>query len=324
MITVTKLRCKPRHFQKFTGVTVAEFDQIYAQVEPAYEAALQLQRNSPQRQPGAGRPFTLGLPERLLMTLMYLRLYLGQQLLAYLFDLHQSNISREINHRILPILQQILPTPIQDAPLRHLAHDPQEKEQRKFSNHKHRRLNTLQELLQAHPEFEEVLIDATEQSIPQPQEKQQRKLVYSGKQQDHTVKTQIVGTRQRILHVFGGLPGSLSDITLLGASGVIPQVPPDRKIRIDKGYEGTERRYPKQRVEQPIKGKRNHRVTLLGRVYNYMLSTSRIYVEHHFSRLQTFGILREVYHGRFEDHEDIFCIISGLLNFRATGCFELG
>ena len=326
MITVTKLRRKPRHFQKFTGVTVAEFDQIYAQVEAAYETALAQQRDYPQRQrqPGAGHPFTLGLQERLLMTLMYLRLYLGQQLLSYLFDLDQSNISREINHRLLPILAQILPTPLQDAPLRSLEQDTNPQDKGAFSSQKPRRINTLQELLAAHPEFEEVLVDATEQSLPQPQDKQARKHAYSGKKQDHTIKTQIVATRSLVLHVFGGLPGSLADMTLLGASGVIPQIPPKVKIRLDKGYEGTDTRYPHQAVEQPVKGKRNHKVTLLGRAYNYLLSCQRIYVEHHFARLQTFGILGDAYRGRFEDHEDIFCIVSGLLNFRATGKFELG
>jgi len=104
---------------------------------------------------------------------------------------------------------------------------------------------------------------------------------------------------------------------------VIRQIPPLVKIRLDKGYEGTARRHPDRSVEQPIKGKRNHKVTVLGRAYNYLLSSLRIYVEHHFARLQKFGILREVYRGRFSDHEDLFCLVSGLLNYRATARFSL-
>ena len=72
-----------------------------------------------------------------------------------------------------------------------------------------------------------------------------------------------------------------------------------------------------------MKGQRNHKVTVLGKAYNYFLSTQRIYVEHHFARLQKFGILREVYRGRFAGHENVFCLVSGLLNFRATGQFSL-
>lgn len=70
-----------------------------------------------------GDPFLLALPERLLMGLMYLRLYVGQNLLSYLFDLDQSNVSRELNTRLLPLLLQVLPVPLRDAPLRHLAQD---------------------------------------------------------------------------------------------------------------------------------------------------------------------------------------------------------
>lgn len=155
---------------------------------------------------------------------MYLRLYLGQNLLAYLFDLDQSNVSRELSERLLPLLERVLPVPLRDASLRHLARDPGDPADLGASSQeptgtKRRRITTLKELLETYPEIEEVLLDATEQSVPQPQDKQARKLHYSGKQQDHTIKTQIVATRERILHVFGGLPGCVSDQMLLGASG---------------------------------------------------------------------------------------------------------
>jgi hypothetical protein len=327
MMNLAKLRRKPRHFQAFAGVSITEFDQLLAEVTPAYEAVQSQAQQRPdrKRQPGAGRPGALDLPHRLLMGLIYLRLYVSQNLLAYLFELDQSNVSRELNARLLPVLLDVLPVPLRDAPLRHLTGDTSEKEPDKSSpsGKKRRRINTLKELLEVYPEIEEVLIDATEQSVPQPEDKHQRKQRYSGKKQDHTLKTQIVATRTNILHVFGGLPGSLSDQTLLGASGVMRAVPPNVKVRIDKGYEGTDKRYPEQAVQQPIKGQRGHKVTIFGRAYNYLLSTQRIYVEHHFARLQKFGILREVYRGLWEAHEDIFCIVSGLLNFRATGKFSL-
>lgn len=327
MMRLAKLRRKPRQFQAFTGLSIAEFDQLLEQVAPAYEAAQRQAQQRPdrRRQPGAGRPGVLDLPHRLLMGLIYLRLYVSQGVLSYLFELDQSNISRELNARLLPILLEVLPTPLRDAPLRHLAADPSgQTNDTPPSGKPKRRINTLKELFEAYPELEEVLIDATEQSVPQPQDKQKRKQRYSGKQQDHTIKTQIVATRKQILHVFGGLPGSLSDLTLLGASGVIPKVPAFVKIRLDKGYEGTDKRYPDQSIQQPIRGQRAHKVTVFGRAYNYLLSTRRIYVEHHFARLQKFGILREIYRGAWQAHEDFFCIVSGLLNFRATGKFSLG
>src|ERR1051325_7175281 len=128
MISVAKWRRKPRHFQAFTGVSVPEFDRLLSQTPLVYEAALKQRRNRADRvrQPGAGRRFALDLPERLLMALLYLRLYVGQNLLAYLFDLDQSNVSRELSARLLPVLLAVLPVPLRDAPLRHLAQDNQE------------------------------------------------------------------------------------------------------------------------------------------------------------------------------------------------------
>ena len=37
------------------------------------------------------------------------------------FDLDESNISRELNQRLLPVLLQVLPVPLRDAPLRAVA-----------------------------------------------------------------------------------------------------------------------------------------------------------------------------------------------------------
>ncbi|MCA1838408.1 MAG: transposase family protein [Actinobacteria bacterium] len=66
---------------------------------------------------GAGHKFNLELPERLLMSLMYFRLYITQALLGYLFDLDSSNVNREINGRMLAVLSEVLPVPARDEPL---------------------------------------------------------------------------------------------------------------------------------------------------------------------------------------------------------------
>ena len=325
MITFTKLRRKPRHFQKFTGLTVVEFDQVLAQVTLAYEQAEQERRHHGERtrQAGAGRPHTLTLPERLLMGLIYLRLYCSQSLLSYLFDLDESNICREFKQRLMPVLLEVLPVPLRDAPLRDLVACVEDKADKPKPSKKPRRINTLKELLEAHPDFEELLIDATEQEVPQPKDKLGRKHSYSGKQHDHTIKTQIVATKTLVLHVFGGLPGSLHDMTVLRASGTLHQVPPRIKVRLDKGYAGSESAYPEVAVQVPIKKKRQHRLTAFGKAYNHLLSVLRMPVEHHFARLQKFGCLAGLWRGPQSGHEDIFCIVSGLLNFHATGRFEL-
>jgi hypothetical protein len=343
MLSVAKLKRRPNAFRAFTGVTVNEFDKILEQLTPAYEQAEHDRKNRPQRQRkiGAGRHNNLALPERFLMGLVYLRLYISQSLLAFLFDLDASNISREFNQRLFPLLLEILPVPLRDAPLRQFVQtsgqdssEPGTKrtptgggypvgDSGKKRTKPRPRINTLEELLRTYPDLAEILIDATEQPIPQPQDKQKRKQAYSGKQQDHTVKTQIVATKSQILHVFGALPGCLHDATVLKASGVMHCVPSGVKVRLDKGYEGTDACHPRVAVQQPIKGKRHHKVTALGRAYNYMLSVLRIPVEHHFSRLKKFGCQSQVFRGSLSSHEDLFCLVSGLLNYRASGQFSL-
>ena len=44
-------------------------------------------RQLPKRQPGAGRPGSLNLSERLLLSLIYLHLYMSQSLIAFFFDI---------------------------------------------------------------------------------------------------------------------------------------------------------------------------------------------------------------------------------------------
>ena len=274
MLNVSKLRRHPRHFHSFTGLSVTQFDHLLAEFRPAYEAQRKQQQNNNvrQRQPGAGRPRSLAVSECLLMGLVYLRLYLSQRLISFFFDIDQSTVCRELKDRVLPVLLAVLPVPLRDAPLRS-ENKPEviTPSANKPGGKPRRRISTLPELLASYPELSEVLLDATEQEIPQPEDRQKRKETYSGKQQSHTVKTQILATKKQILHGFGGLPGSLADITLPGAPGVLRHVPPSIAVRIDKGYQGTSKRYPDKNIKQPVKGKRGQKVNELGKAYNYLL-----------------------------------------------------
>jgi len=114
------------------------------------------------------------------MTLMVLRLNLTHTLLGYLFDFDQSNVGREIRHRMRPSLEAVLPTPMRECLL-----DPRPVCERP--------IQTLAELLERHPEFAEVFIDATEQYIPRPGRRLEQKFAYSGKQKKHRVSRAVEG-----------------------------------------------------------------------------------------------------------------------------------
>ena len=329
MMTVARLRRKPRHFKSFTGLSVTEFDRLLMEFGPAYADHLHRQRSRPDRQRavGGGHGFSLGVAERLLMGLIYLRLYVTQGLLSYLFGLDESNVSREFNDRLLPVLSEVLPVPLTDAPLRAQPKGEGEPGEGPGGGEARRprrkKIGTLEELFTAYPELEEVLVDATEQEVPKPQDKGDRKLRFSGKKGRHTVKTQVVASRDQVLHVFGGLPGRIADVQLLRASGVLRALPQGVKVRLDRGYEGAAADYPEVALQSPVKGGRGRTVTALGRAYNRMLNRQRITVEHLLGRLQKFKVLAGVYRGPWDTHEGLFCVVSGLVNFKATGRFEL-
>ncbi len=327
MLTITRLRRKPHHFYAFTGLTVEQFDRLFSEMEPVYQAFLHAQRERPGRQRaiGGGRGFALSLPDRLLLGLIYLRQYVTLSLLSYLFDLAESNISRELHHRLMPVLHEVLPVPLRDAPLRWLCEAGEEADPTHTSSSpkRKRRINTLEELLRVHPELAEVLLDATEQEVPKPKDKQARKQRYSGKHKQHTVKTQVVTTHRLVLHVFGGLPGSLHDTILLRASGAAHQMPHTMRLRIDTGYEGAQTEYPHTLIVKPVRAQRNHKLTVLGRAYNRMVSRFRMPVEHMLSRLQKYKVLAGLWRGRWEEHESVFCLVSGLINYKAAGKFAL-
>jgi len=63
-----------------------------------------------KRDIGAGRPFKLDEKDRLLMLLVYYRLYITYTLAGFLFDLDQSNICIDIQ-KMEPLIRNCLPIP---------------------------------------------------------------------------------------------------------------------------------------------------------------------------------------------------------------------
>jgi hypothetical protein len=47
MLTVKKLRRKPKHFHNFTGLTPEQFDQLLLALEPLYEEAQEERLENP-------------------------------------------------------------------------------------------------------------------------------------------------------------------------------------------------------------------------------------------------------------------------------------
>src|SRR5438067_13445141 len=97
-MSYARLSKRPLLFRSFTGLEISEFDSIYVDIESRYSKykRKRLSKRKRQRSIGAGRPFELKTKERLLMLLVYYRLYITYTLSGFLFDLDQSNVSRDI------------------------------------------------------------------------------------------------------------------------------------------------------------------------------------------------------------------------------------
>jgi len=245
---------------------------------------------------------------------MYLRLYLTQTLLGYLFGLDTSNVSREVQGRMLEVLSEVLPVPAREEPsdlaLAASSSDGRSSLGRSGGGKRKRRIGTLKELLEKHPEFEEIFVDGTEQELPKPKDKGRRKDLYSGKRKRHTAKVQVVSTKRLVLHLCRYVPGRVSDHLLLRATGVMRQVPEGVVVRVDKGYEGLEEEYPKVKVEKPLKARRGHPLTVLERILNRTMSALRMPVEHVIGHLKKYQMLVGIYRGRPERYDENVSVIA--------------
>ena len=97
-MSYARLSRRPLLFRSFTGLEISEFNEIYTEIESRYNEheRKRLSRTKRERKVGAGRPFKLKVRERLLMLLVYYRLYITFTGSGFLFDLDQSNVCRDI------------------------------------------------------------------------------------------------------------------------------------------------------------------------------------------------------------------------------------
>ena len=296
MLSYEKLTRKPKVFKTFTGLTPEQCNAIYTEMEQQYpkQERKRLKRKNRKRAVGAGRKFKRSIQDRMLMALMYYRLYVSNELLGYLFDLDQSTISRDVKY-IEPVIKSCIPIP--------------EKMTKRT-----RRIGTIEELLELFPEMK-AFLDATEQEIPRPKNKRRRKNYYSGKKKKHTVKTQImVNKNGLILHKTKHRNGKKHDYDLFKKTGP-PPLPPEVEIGVDLGYFGIEKDYPDLNVNIPVKKPKKKELTPKEKRYNKKQRKARVIVEHTISRMKKFQIMGQEFRNRLIRYDRMTSIVCGLVNF---------
>jgi hypothetical protein len=113
LLFYNRLSRKPLLFKSFIGLSVKQFDNIYDEIKSKYakhEIKRLSYRKDRKRSIGGGRHFKLDVKDRIIMVLVYYRLYIAYTLTGLLFDLDQSNICRDIQ-KIESLIRTCLPTP---------------------------------------------------------------------------------------------------------------------------------------------------------------------------------------------------------------------
>lgn len=296
MLTYKKLSKKPNSFRSFTGLAVEEFNKLYNIIEKKYNDSERKRLNRKDRihAIGQGRGFKLKLKERLIMILVYYRLYISYELEGFLFDLDQSNVWRNIKY-LEPLVKRCIPLP--------------EKLHKRT-----KKIGTIEELLKYYPEMK-AFVDATEHEIQRPKNKRKRKSHYSGKKKKHTVKTQIlVNKKGIIIHKTKRRKGREHDYNIWKRTN--PSVPPDVEVGMDLGYQGMQKDFPDVKSRLPVKKPRGKSLTKKQRRYNKKQRKERVIVEHTIAKIKKFNIIGTKFRNRLNTYDTKMSVVTGLVNFR--------
>ena len=178
MLSYEELCRHPAAFPSLTGMTRPEFDELLSRFTQA-EADLRAKSDTTRRDgrpreraAGAGRRYENGPADRLLMALMWLRVYPTYEVLGFFFALHKRNAQLNVL-AALEILDALSDFPFERP-------GPDRKKAR-----------CAAEVMAAFPAVR-VIIDAKEQRINKPAGEERQKPYYSGKKKAHTIKTQVV------------------------------------------------------------------------------------------------------------------------------------
>lgn len=312
MITYDRLKRRPGAAPSLIGMTLADFEQLYAEFWLAHEQRLshiKLTRRTKtvrRRAVGAGRRHRYDLRDRLLMTLFWLRVYTTYEVMGFFYELNKTNI--EDNLRDVLATLQTMSTFTFERPGPERA-----------------KLRSVQAVMDAFPDVR-LVIDAKEQRVQRPKStkddqgnmQDHQRPYYSGKKKTHTMKNQIAVRPDGLIEaVSESVPGGCThDLSLLRQTDLVGQLAPDEAAMVDKGYDGIQKDYPDICIYQPYKARRNHPLTDEQKAYNRFLARYRIVVEHTIAQLNRFQVLVQVFRHQRDSHSQIVRIVASLANRR--------
>lgn len=319
MITFESLSSRPSAFLSLSGLSLADFEALYRDFAAAYaldRRASPTRKGQPRkRAAGGGAQFSQDGRTRLLMALVWLRVYPTYEVLGFFFSLRKGNAQKGVVDVLATLAAHTIFTCERSAQER-------------------KKLRSVQAVMDAFPDVR-LVIDAKEQRLQRPGGKGEKgdsrqKPFYSGKKKAHTLKSQVaVAPDGQFQSVGDSVPGSVHDLTLLRTSGLLHRIEgaegdEDEAAMMDKGYDGITTPDPKQPDRNgpprtcylPHKARRGRPLTDEQKAYNAHLSKYRIIVEHSLAQMNQFQALAQVYRHAPDSHSTVTRVVAGLVNRR--------
>jgi len=291
----------------FTGIQPRRLGKLIADLSGAWTAAeesrLRERRGHERmRAPGAGPDHDLPFVDRVIVTLVNLRFQLPHELLAELYGVHRSTVTRAVGE-VRPLLAA-----------------------RGFAvpGRPDLRLRTLADVFAyAAAHGVELRLDGTEVQVRRPRAgKPGRRAFVSGKKKQNTKKATVVTDEQgRTLWAGAFRPGRMHDQTAVRTEGIadlftqFPQV----KAKVDAGYRGLAKEFPDQVQAPPLKPKKDAppEEAAAYEAERHQQSSERICVEHANAEHKQWRTLQR-FLGQREDFDETFLAVAGLVSDRAA------
>lgn len=329
-IRYDQLKSHQNVLHSLTGLRSAEFERLVADVRPLLAVAERARLTRPPRKPqeertrgiGGGHPFALHTQEQILLTIIWLRLYPTHEVLAFLFGVDPSTVSRMLS-RIVKVLAQAGKDTMRMP-------DPGRKHRRSFDQ----LLSDLPDLAVVIDSFEQEVRPPQTRDAPSPQERKQKQKEadkwYSGKKKKHTIKSQVGVDLHTgaICDVSESVRGPTGDMKLLKRSKLMERLPPDVGGEGDLAYVGIAQlhaqgpRYgntPRRKPRGADKNKARPRGHDQERspediAYNKAFSRRRIVVEHTLRRMRSYQAITQMDRNHRGMHTQRVQAIAGLVN----------
>ena len=294
---------QPVVFQALTGLNLAQFDTLYADVAPRLAAAEQrrLGRRERRRAIGAGRRFALSGRDQVLLTVVWLRRYPINAVLGFLFGVEETTALRTVQ-RVLPVLEAAgLDTMRLPDPGKGKRPD-------------------LATLLRETPALA-VIVDTFEQRVQRPKDRAEADTYYSGKKKQHTLKTQVAIDERngRIVDVPPSCRGPTADLTVLKASGLLARLPDGIGGIGDLAYVGITALHPRGLAATPRRKPRGRPRPAEDIAFNTAFARRRVGVEHAIGRMRTYQALTQTDRHHRRHHTARTRAVAGLVNRRLPG-----